>query len=45
MALNIGPIALDVQQEIRTRFTGEVQHLGDLIGRDLSHWLQPRPDR
>jgi hypothetical protein len=40
-----GPIALDVQQEIRTRFSGEVQHLGDLIGRDLSHWLQPRPDR
>ena len=39
------PIALDVQQEIRGHFAGEVEHLGDLIGRDLSHWLQPRPDR
>ncbi len=36
------PIPLDVQRDIKTRFQGEVDRLGALIGRDLGHWLQPR---
>lgn len=35
------PIPLEVQQEIRLYFRDEVDRLGELIGRDLSHWLQP----
>src|SRR5690349_4362409 len=36
------PIPLAVQREIQAEFKGEVDKLGKLIGRDLSHWLQPR---
>ena len=35
-------VPLAVQCEIREHFQGEVDKLGALIGRDLSHWLQPR---
>jgi hypothetical protein len=35
------PIPLDVQHEIRARLRDEVDRLGELIDRDLSHWLQP----
>lgn len=34
-------IPMDIQQEIRLQFRDEVERLGTLIGRDLSHWLQP----
>lgn len=37
------PVSLDVQHQIRDRLRDEVDHLGALIGRDLSHWLTPRP--
>ncbi|MGE5562849.1 MAG: sulfotransferase family protein [Bacillota bacterium] len=36
------PIPMSVQREIKERFQDEVDRLGTLIGRDLSHWLQPR---
>jgi hypothetical protein len=36
------PIALSVQREIATHFQDEIDRLGMLIGRDLSHWLQPK---
>ncbi|HEY8591508.1 MAG TPA: sulfotransferase [Sphingomicrobium sp.] len=36
------PVPLAVQREIKDRFQGEVDKLGKLIGRDLSHWLQPK---
>jgi hypothetical protein len=36
------PVPLAVQNEIRVHFRDEVDKLGQLIGRDLSHWLQPR---
>lgn len=36
------PIPLAVQREIAAQLQGEVDKLGSLIGRDLSHWLQPR---
>jgi hypothetical protein len=36
------PIPLSVQQEIKATFQGEIDKLGALIGRDLSHWLQPK---
>jgi hypothetical protein len=36
------PVPVAVQQEIRERLSGEVAHLGRLIGRDLSHWLTVR---
>ena len=36
------PVPLRVQREIQAHFQGEVDRLGELIGRDLSHWLQPR---
>jgi hypothetical protein len=34
-------VPLHVQHEIRERLRGEVDRLGELIDRDLSHWLQP----
>ena len=37
----IEPIPQHLQDEIAARFQGEVDHLGRLLGRDLSHWLQP----
>ncbi len=36
------PVAFAVQEDIRDRLKGEIDHLGELIGRDLSHWLHPR---
>lgn len=39
------PVPIAVQHDIRARLKDEVEHLGQLIGRDLGHWLQPRqPD-
>lgn len=35
------PIPLAVQQDIRIHLKEEIDHLGELIGRDLGHWLQP----
>jgi hypothetical protein len=37
------PIDRAVQEDIRDRLKGEIELLGELIGRDLGHWLQPRP--
>ena len=36
------PISVAVQREMREHFKEEIDRLGSLIGRDLSHWLQPR---
>lgn len=36
------PVPVHVQDEIRLYLQDEVDRLGSLIGRDLSHWLQPR---
>ena len=36
------PVPLAVQQEIQACFQEEVDKLGTLIGRDLSHWLKPK---
>jgi hypothetical protein len=36
------PVPLAVQHDIKARLQGEVDRLGELIGRDLSHWLTPR---
>ncbi len=36
------PVPIEVQREIRARFQHEIDRLGELIGRDLGHWLQPR---
>jgi hypothetical protein len=36
------PVPLQVQQDIRRHLKDEIDHLAQLIGRDLSHWLQPR---
>lgn len=36
------PVALSVQREIARHYQAEVDKLGQLIGRDLSHWLKPR---
>ena len=36
------PVPLDVQRAIADHYRGEIDRLGALIGRDLSHWLQPR---
>ena len=38
------PVPLAVQREIEAHFRPEIDRLGTLIGRDLSHWLQPRED-
>lgn len=37
------PPPLWVQEEMRSRLKGEIERLGKLIGRDLDHWLQLRP--
>lgn len=34
-----------VQKEIRARLKPEIDRLGDLLGRDLSHWLEVREGR
>lgn len=34
-------IPIAVQHEIRAKLREEIDRLGSLIGRDLSHWLQP----
>lgn len=34
-------LPLAVQHQIRAELRDEIDHLGSLIGRDLSHWLQP----
>lgn len=39
------PVPLAVQREIAEHFRGDVERLGELIGRDLSHWLQPSRER
>jgi hypothetical protein len=36
------PVAIHVQEEIKATFQGEVDKLGELIGRDLGSWLQPK---
>jgi hypothetical protein len=36
------PVPLSVQREIQSCFQEEVDKLGALIGRDLSHWLKPK---
>ena len=38
------PLSMPLQREIARHFKGEVEYLGELIGRDLSHWLQPSRD-
>jgi hypothetical protein len=42
VAAPVREVPLRVQREIRRSFEGEVERLGVLIDRDLSHWLQPR---
>jgi len=36
------PIPIGVQRDIKTHFQDEIDRLGQLIGRDLGHWLQPK---
>ncbi len=38
-------IPLRIQEEIRERLKPEIDRLGDLLGRDLSHWLEVREGR
>lgn len=35
-------LSLALQREISDEFRAEIERLGRLLGRDLSHWLQPR---
>ena len=35
------PVPQELQEQIAARFQGEVDRLGRLLDRDLSHWLQP----
>ena len=44
MSVPVNPLPMALQREIAGHFKGEVEHLGELIGRDLSHWLQPTRD-
>ena len=39
------PIPMAVQADIRARLKPEIDQLGQLLGRDLSHWLQVREGR
>jgi hypothetical protein len=40
----VHPLPMALQREIAGHFKGEIEHLGELIGRDLSHWLEPTRD-
>ena len=44
IACPIEPLPADLQDQICRRFQDEVARLGQLIDRDLSHWLQPPGD-
>lgn len=35
------PVPLDLQREIARHYRPEIDHLDQLIGRDLGHWLRP----
>lgn len=35
-------IPVAVQRDVQQRLQGEIDRLGQLIGRDLGHWLQPK---
>lgn len=37
-------VPMQVQQQIRDQLSGEIERLESLIGRDLGHWLQRRPE-
>ena len=39
------PIPMAVQADIRARLKPEIDQLGQLLGRDLSHWLEVREGR
>jgi hypothetical protein len=39
------PIPVAVQEDIRARLKPEIDRLGVLLGRDLSHWLEVREGR
>jgi Sulfotransferase family len=39
------PLSLSLQDEICRQFRSEVDRLGDTLGRDLTHWLCPHPQR
>ncbi len=36
------PLTAEFEHELRERFAPEVRRLGELIGRDLSHWSRPK---
>jgi hypothetical protein len=38
------PVPVAVQQAVRAQFKDEIDRLGLMLGRDLGHWLQVRPD-
>jgi sulfotransferase family protein len=42
---NKEPPPLRVQKEIREQLKDEIDRLGQLIGRDLGHWLQHQPEK
>ena len=42
MSSSPDPVTIEVQREIADRYRGEIGRLAQLIGRDLSHWLQPK---
>ena len=35
------PVPLEIKRQIADHYRDEIRHLGELLGRDLSHWLQP----
>ncbi len=39
------PVPVSIQEDIRERLSGEIRHLGQLIGRNLDHWLEIKPGR
>ena len=45
IALPKQPIPVAVQRDIRARLKPEIDRLGTLLGRDLSHWLEVREGR
>jgi len=38
-------VPLELQNEIRLRLKDEIDHLAELLDRDLAHWLQPQWER
>jgi hypothetical protein len=39
------PMSPELRRQLLDEFTPEIERLGEVIGRDLSHWLERAPNQ